>query len=85
MPDMINPQKGIDLINNDSIINRILFAITIFQQQVAGSNDMWQSLGVTCGWISGARVSWALGWRMMEPLRYMDESCGVPTFFLSPN
>jgi hypothetical protein len=31
MPDMINPQKGIDLFNNDSIINRILFAVTIFQ------------------------------------------------------
>jgi hypothetical protein len=31
MPDMINPQKGIDLINNDSIINRILFVVTIFQ------------------------------------------------------
>jgi hypothetical protein len=30
---MINPQKGIDLINNDSIINRILFAITIFQHK----------------------------------------------------
>jgi hypothetical protein len=28
---MINPQKGIDLINNNSIINRILFAVTIFQ------------------------------------------------------
>jgi hypothetical protein len=28
---MINPQKGIDLINNGSIINRILFAVTIFQ------------------------------------------------------
>jgi hypothetical protein len=32
MPDMINPQKGIDLTNNNSIINRILFAVTIFQQ-----------------------------------------------------
>jgi hypothetical protein len=31
MPDMINPQKGIYLMNNDSIINRILFAVTIFQ------------------------------------------------------
>jgi hypothetical protein len=31
MPDMINPQKGIDLINNDSIINRIFFVVTIFQ------------------------------------------------------
>jgi uncharacterized membrane protein YjfL (UPF0719 family) len=31
MPDMINPQKGIDIMNNDSIINRILFAVTIFQ------------------------------------------------------
>jgi hypothetical protein len=31
MFDMINPQKGIDLFNNDSIINRILFAVTIFQ------------------------------------------------------
>jgi hypothetical protein len=28
---MINPQKEIDLINNNSIINRILFAVTIFQ------------------------------------------------------
>jgi hypothetical protein len=32
MPDMINPQKGIDLMNNNSIINRILFAVTIFQR-----------------------------------------------------
>jgi hypothetical protein len=31
MPDMINPQKGIDIMNNNSIINRILFAVTIFQ------------------------------------------------------
>jgi hypothetical protein len=31
MPDMINPQKGIDLMNNKSIINRILFAVIIFQ------------------------------------------------------
>jgi hypothetical protein len=31
MPDMIYPHKGIDLMNNNSIINRILFAITIFQ------------------------------------------------------
>jgi hypothetical protein len=28
---MINPLKGIDIMNNDSIINRILFAVTIFQ------------------------------------------------------
>jgi hypothetical protein len=28
---MINPKKGIDLMNNNSIINRILFAVTIFQ------------------------------------------------------
>jgi hypothetical protein len=28
---MINPQKGIDVMNNTSIINRILFAVTIFQ------------------------------------------------------
>jgi hypothetical protein len=28
---MINPQKGIDLMNNTSIINKILFAVTIFQ------------------------------------------------------
>jgi hypothetical protein len=28
---MINPQKGIDLMNNNSIINIILFAVTIFQ------------------------------------------------------
>jgi hypothetical protein len=31
MPDMIKPQKGIDIMNNDTIINRILFAIKIFQ------------------------------------------------------
>jgi hypothetical protein len=28
---MINPQKGIGLMNNTSIINRILFAVTLFQ------------------------------------------------------
>jgi hypothetical protein len=28
---MINPQKGIDLFNNNSIISRIYFAVTIFQ------------------------------------------------------
>jgi hypothetical protein len=28
---MINPQKGIDLMINNSIINIILFAVTIFQ------------------------------------------------------
>jgi hypothetical protein len=32
MPDMINPQKGINLMNNNSIKNRILFAVTIFQR-----------------------------------------------------
>jgi hypothetical protein len=31
MPEMINPQKGIDLMNKISIINRILFVVTIFQ------------------------------------------------------
>jgi hypothetical protein len=31
MPDMINPQKGIDIMNNDSIIKRILSVVTIFQ------------------------------------------------------
>ena len=31
MHDMINPKKGIDIFNNDSIINRILFAVTIFK------------------------------------------------------
>jgi hypothetical protein len=30
MPYMINPKKGIDLMNNKSIINRILFAVKIF-------------------------------------------------------
>jgi hypothetical protein len=29
--NMINPQKEIDLMNNISIINRILFAVTLFQ------------------------------------------------------
>jgi hypothetical protein len=28
---MINPQKGIDLMNNTSIINRTLFSVTLFQ------------------------------------------------------
>jgi hypothetical protein len=31
--DMINPQKGIDLMNNTSIIIRIHFAVTLFQQK----------------------------------------------------
>jgi hypothetical protein len=36
---MINPQKGIDLINNNSIINRILFAVTIFQHPFLMSTE----------------------------------------------
>jgi hypothetical protein len=28
---MINPQKGIDMMNNNSIINRIIFVVKIFQ------------------------------------------------------
>jgi len=31
MLDMINTKKGIDKMNNNSIITRILFAVTIFQ------------------------------------------------------
>jgi hypothetical protein len=31
IPDMINPKKGINLMNNTSIIIRILFAVTLFQ------------------------------------------------------
>jgi hypothetical protein len=31
MPDMINPQNGVDIMNSDLIINKILFAVTIFQ------------------------------------------------------
>jgi hypothetical protein len=39
MPDMINPQKGIDLMNNTSIINRILFAVIIFQHQPRATSE----------------------------------------------
>jgi hypothetical protein len=35
---MINPQKGIDLMNNTSIIIRILFAVTIFQHSMDPNN-----------------------------------------------
>jgi hypothetical protein len=31
---MINPQKGIDLFNNNSIITIIYFTVTIFQQRI---------------------------------------------------
>jgi hypothetical protein len=41
MPDMINPQKGIDLMNNKSIINRILFAVTIFQHSWGLKAHKW--------------------------------------------
>ena len=34
MSDMINPQKGIDLMNNISIIIRILIVVTLFQHAV---------------------------------------------------
>jgi hypothetical protein len=32
MPNVINPQKGIDQMNNNSIKNIVLFIVTIFQQ-----------------------------------------------------
>jgi hypothetical protein len=51
MPDMINPQKGIDLMNNKSIINRILFGVTIFQQycpfQTSGVANRFSNNGVS--------------------------------------
>jgi hypothetical protein len=31
IPDIINPKKGINIMNNTSIIIRILFAVTLFQ------------------------------------------------------
>jgi hypothetical protein len=48
MPDMINPKKGIDLMNNNSIINRILFPVTIFQHGVlqSGIKARFQNLGL---------------------------------------
>jgi hypothetical protein len=53
MPDMINPQKGIDLMNNDSIINRILFAVTIFQHSL----ELPSGLGLLRGEISSVVVA----------------------------
>jgi hypothetical protein len=39
---MINPQKGIDLMNNESIINRILFAVRIFQHSPLTRNVFYK-------------------------------------------
>ena len=46
---MINPQKGIDLMNNTSIIIRILFVVTLFQQLVGfmGELDLSRSIALT--------------------------------------
>jgi hypothetical protein len=35
---MINPQKGINLFNNNSIISRIYFVVTILQQPLSRVN-----------------------------------------------
>jgi hypothetical protein len=45
---MINPQKGIDLMNNTSIIIRILFAVTIFQQDAHEYVFVFQNLNILC-------------------------------------
>jgi hypothetical protein len=37
---MINPQKGIDLMNNISIINKIFFVVTLFQHQIGQGVQM---------------------------------------------
>jgi hypothetical protein len=45
MPNMINPPKGIDLMNNNSIINRILFAVTIFQHSTLTIRVFYNIIG----------------------------------------
>jgi hypothetical protein len=45
---MINPQKGIDLMNNTSIIIRILFAVTIFQQEEGTFVEVMDPEGSQC-------------------------------------
>jgi hypothetical protein len=65
---MINPQKGIDLMNNTSIIIRILFAVTIFQQKSLSTLfPGWDFLGLDARGRSGGL---AIGWcsRKINPL-----------------
>jgi hypothetical protein len=51
----INPQNGIDLYDNKSIIIRILFAITIFQQKEGIEDMIHETLK------SGGRITHAKG------------------------
>jgi hypothetical protein len=45
IPNMINPQKGIDLRNNTSIINRILFPVTIIQHSPLTRRVFYNNIG----------------------------------------
>jgi hypothetical protein len=57
---MINPQKGIDLMNNNLIINRILFAVTIFQHSPLTRrvfyNNIRRERGATTSTTSGTLI-----------------------------
>jgi hypothetical protein len=53
MLDMINIQKGIYLMNNNSIINIILFVVTIFQQGSGAVKGLLRREGAHFLWWHG--------------------------------
>jgi hypothetical protein len=62
---MINPQKGIDLMNNTSIINRILFAVTIFQHSPLTRRVFYNSIRRERGQASSTAY-WNTDWRIYK-------------------
>jgi len=59
---MINPQNGIDLMNNTSIIIRILFAVTIFQPSPLTRRVFYNNIRRERERATSSTTSWNIDW-----------------------
>jgi hypothetical protein len=66
---MINPQKGIDLFNNNSIISRIYFTVTIFQHSPLTRRVFYNT--TSSGEREGRNINniWNTDWNIYKSLK----------------
>jgi hypothetical protein len=76
MLDMINPQRGINLMNNNSIINRILFVVTIFQHEEDASKENYKNDMIKAKRIIADSIKDHLSLKYL--LRILQKICVIP-------
>jgi hypothetical protein len=84
---MINPQKGIDLMNNTSIIIKILFVVTIFQHSPLTRRVFYNNIRRERGQQHQARerttsstTSWNTDWRIYKSSEVFFFSSSTSSF-----